>query len=246
MKEILQLIQQKNEEFAKLPFFKFMADASIDPRQKLAFSPVITPLALEFSKVCTQVFWQESAGNRVQEIVNRHTQEEHFHWQWLLEDMGKMGTDYTMRFSDVVRFLWSDHTKVARSMYSLFDRYTRDAAPVIRLIAIEVSEVTANVFFCATKPVALQLQEMTGEEFRYYGMCHNNVENTHSLGSPEVTAYIQSIELTDEERQQAIELIERSFDYFADLVGEFLAFAQAHPYQDVPSVARKEQIFSAA
>ncbi len=245
MKKILQLIDQKNEEFAKLPFFQFMEDESIDPRQKLAFSPVITPLALEFSKLCTQVFRQEAAGNRVQEIVNKHTQEEHFHWQWLLEDMGKMGTDYTMRFSDVVRFLWSDHTKVSRSMYSLFERYTRDADPVMRLIAIEVSEVTANVFFHSTKSAALQLQEMTGQEFRYYGMCHNHIENTHTLRTPEVTAYIQSIELTDDVRQRALELIDKSFDYFADLVEEFLVFAQAHPYQEPPSVKiKKDQLLS--
>ena len=93
MKTLLDIIEKKNQEFAELPFFDYMKDESVEPRQKLAFAPVITPLALEFSELCKRVLRQEPTTNKIQEMVNRHTYEEHFHWQWLLEDMEKMGME---------------------------------------------------------------------------------------------------------------------------------------------------------
>ena len=118
MKSILELIQKKNQEYAQLPFFKYMEDETINPRQKLAFAPVIAPLAMEFSELCKRVLRDEPTTNYIQEMVNVHTHEEHFHWQWLLEDLESMGMDHPMRFSDAVRFLWSEHTLVSRSMLS--------------------------------------------------------------------------------------------------------------------------------
>lgn len=232
MKSILELVEKKNQEFAQLPFFEYMKDETIDPRQKLAFAPVIAPLALEFSELCKRVLRDEPTTDKVQAMVNQHTHEEHFHWQWLLEDMDKMGIDYPVRFSDAVRFIWSQHTKVSRSMFPLFERYTRGAHPLMKLVAIEVSEVTANVFFQATKSAALQLQEITGEEFRYFGMCHNHIENTHTLHTPASLQAIRELEVPDDVHQQALELIDVAFDYFADLVNEFLVYIKTHSYQE--------------
>ncbi|MEG3896772.1 MULTISPECIES: hypothetical protein [unclassified Microcoleus] len=232
MKTLLDIIEKKNQEFAQLPFFEYMKDESVDPRQKLAFAPVITPLALEFSELCKRVLREEPTTNKIQEMVNRHTHEEHFHWQWLLEDMEKMGMNYSMPFSDVVRFIWSDRTKVSRSMLPLFERYTYQADPIVKLVAIEVSEVTANVFFRATNPVAMQLQAMTGHEFRYFGMCHNHIENTHTLHTPASLQAIREIEVPEEIRQQAMELIDVAFDYFAELINEFLVYIKTHSYEN--------------
>lgn len=232
MKSILELIEQKNREYAQLPFFKYMEDESIDPRQRLAFAPVITPLALEFSELCKRVLRDEPTTNYVQEMVNLHTHEEHFHWQWLLEDMEKMGIDYPMRFSDAVRFLWSNETKVSRSMFPLFERYTRGADPIIRLVAIEVSEVTANVFFRSTMSAALQLQGMTQAEFRYFGVRHNHIENTHTLHTPASLQKMREIEVSEEVRQKGLELIDVAFVYFTDLINEFLVYIQTHSYQE--------------
>ncbi|MEG4422100.1 hypothetical protein QUA70_26465 [Microcoleus sp. LAD1_D5] len=232
MKTLLDIIEKKNQEFAQLPFFEYMKDESVEPRQKLAFAPVITPLALEFSELCKRVLRQEPTTNKIQEMVNRHTYEEHFHWQWLLEDMEKMGMNYSMPFSDVVRFIWSEHTKVSRSMLPLFERYTYQADPIMKLVAIEVSEVTANVFFRATNPVAMQLQAMTGDELRYFGMCHNHIENTHTLHTPASLQAIRDIEVPEEIRQQAMEFIDVAFDYFAELVNEFLVYIKTHSYEN--------------
>ncbi|WP_335153100.1 hypothetical protein [Nostoc sp.] len=137
-----------------------------------------------------------------------------------------------MRFSDAVRFLWSEDTKVSRSMFPIFERYTRGADPIIRLVAIEVSEVTANVFFRSTMSAALQLQQITQTEFRYFGTRHNHIENTHTLHTPASMQIMKEIEVSEEVRQQALELIDVAFEYFTDLVNEFLVYIKTHSYQE--------------
>ena len=44
MKEVLELIEQKKQEFAKLPFFEYLRDESIDSRQRLVWALCYHPL----------------------------------------------------------------------------------------------------------------------------------------------------------------------------------------------------------
>ena len=41
MKAVLQLIQEKRQEFEKLPFFKFVQDEIISPEERLIFYPCL-------------------------------------------------------------------------------------------------------------------------------------------------------------------------------------------------------------
>ncbi len=232
MQAILQLIEQKNQEYAQHPFFQYLADPEIDPYQKLSFAPVIAPLALEFGELCNRVFKQEPTTDPLQAMVNQHAEEEHFHWQWLIEDLEKLGIDYSMRFSDALKFIWSKHTRVARSMYYRFERYTEGDDPILKLVAIEVAEVTANVFFRATRPIALQLQATTGQELRYFGMCHNQVENTHTLHMPDSMEILRNLEVSEETFQRSLEVVERGFEFFNELMQEFLIYAQTYSRQE--------------
>jgi hypothetical protein len=242
MQAILELIEQKNREFAQQPFFQYLADPQIEPRQKLSFAPIIAPIALDFSELCNHVFKQEPTTDPLQKMVNQHADEEHFHWQWLLEDMGKLGIDYSMPFSDALQFLWSEHTRVSRSMYRCFERYTAGNDPILKLVAIEVAEVTANVFFHATRPIALQLQSTTGQELRYFGMCHNQVENTHTLHMPDSMQTLRNLEVSEETYQRALEVVEQGFEFFNDLMQEFLVYMQTHSYQEPFGPAIQTQI----
>ena len=220
MQAILQLIEQKNQEYAQHPFFQYLADPEIDPYQKLSFAPVIAPLALEFGELCNRVFKQEPTTDPLQAMVNQHAEEEHFHWQWLIEDLEKLGIDYSMRFSDALKFIWSKHTRVARSMYYRFERYTEGDDPILKLVAIEVAEVTANV------------QATTGQELRYFGMCHNQVENTHTLHMPDSMEILRNLEVSEETFQRSLEVVERGFEFFNELMQEFLIYAQTYSRQE--------------
>ncbi len=59
MKEVLELIAQKQQEFAQLPLFKFMQDRRIAPRQRLAFAPCLAPFAMNFKDLNKYAFREE-------------------------------------------------------------------------------------------------------------------------------------------------------------------------------------------
>ena len=117
-------------------------------------------------------------------------------------------------------------------MYYRFERYTEGDDPILKLVAIEVAEVTANVFFRATRPIALQLQATTGQELRYFGMCHNQVENTHTLHMPDSMQTLRNLEVSEETFQRSLEVVERGFEFFNELMQEFLVYAQTYSRQE--------------
>ncbi|MBW4668454.1 MAG: hypothetical protein KME60_13765 [Cyanomargarita calcarea GSE-NOS-MK-12-04C] len=237
MKEILKFIEQKKQDFVKLPLFKFMQDKSIDPKQRLSFAPCLVPLAMGFGELCNIAFRQEPTTNKIQELINKHTYEEHFHWQWLLEDIGKLGLDDSLRLTDAINLMWAEETKKNRAVCSFLGQYNFHADPVLRLVLIEVSEVTANVFFSITKTVAEELQKNTGQEYRYFGMCHLNVENTHTLGKKDAVVFLESIEITEETREKAFELVKLAFEAYTEAMNELLAYAKKQENSKLLQVA---------
>ncbi|MEO1433797.1 MAG: hypothetical protein AAFV71_33010 [Cyanobacteria bacterium J06633_8] len=48
MKEVLELIEQKRQEYARLPLMNFLVDESIDPLERLSWAPCFAPLAVLF------------------------------------------------------------------------------------------------------------------------------------------------------------------------------------------------------
>lgn len=229
MKEVFALIDEKKQEFAQLPLFQFLQDKSIDPRQRLVFAPLLAPLAMGFGELCNTVFREEPTTDKIQELINRHTYEEHFHWKWLLEDIEKLGLNQYLRLTDAMLFLLGEETQKSRAVCSRLKQYTFQADPVIKLAVVEVTEVTANVFFELTKPIILELQPITKKEYPYFGMCHKDKEDNHHMNTPEVSQSLKEIELSEETREKACELVKLSFEAYTEAMNEFLAYALAHP-----------------
>lgn len=237
MEEVFAFIQEKNQEFAQLPLFEFMQDNNLHPKQRLIFAPCITPLALGFGELCQYTFREEPSDDELQQIINRHTYEEYFHWKWLIEDIEKLGFDYSSNYASTVYFLWGEETKRNRAVCPLIERSIFKANPIQKLVALEVAEVTANVFFEVSKPIALQLQEITGEEYRYFGGCHMGKEESHEINTPEIRQFLNQIELTQEARQEAFDLAEEVFDVYTDAVDEYMEYAKLHHISQLIQVA---------
>lgn len=225
MKEVLDLIQKRKLEFAQVPLFKYMRDKSIHPRQRLSFAPCLIPLAMNFADLCKYVWREEPTDNKLQKIINQHTYEEHFHWQWLLEDLEKMGFNHLVNSTDAVKFIWGDDLKRTRLVCSIIERYTLKADPIYKLAAIQVAEVTANIFFAVSKPVALQLQEITNEEYKYFGMYHMSQEVIHDINQPAIVKLFEDIQLTEESRKQAFVIVDEVFNGYTEAMHEWLKYA---------------------
>lgn len=228
MKEVLALIEQKKQEFAQLPLFEFMLDRSINPIERLSFAPCVAPFVMNFGELNKYVFRKEPTNDNVQAIINKHTYEDDHHWVWLLEDLDKLGFDESRKFSDTLKFLWSEETSRSRRLSHELYRYTFQASSVHKLIVIEAIETTGNVFLSASSRVIKELDPFGRQEYRYFGSGHLIVDADHTYYAPEVKEVIESIQLTDDARQEAFELVRQVFELCQDLTNELLVYANKH------------------
>ena len=237
MKEVLIYIEAKRQEFDQLPFFNFLRNKDIDPRQRLTFVPCIIPLIMSLGDVNKYFFREEPTNDPIQAMLNQHTYEDDHHWIWFLEDFQKLGFDHSMKISDTLRFLWNEETQKTRQVCYKLAALTFQADPALRLAVVEANEATGNVFGTTATQVAQELQNITKQEYRYFGKHHLDVETGHTTGQPDVEAFIENIQLSAKKRKQAVELVDEVFNAFTESVNEFMAYAEAHKLEQPLLVA---------
>lgn len=229
MKEVLALVEQRKQEFAKLPFFEFLQDTTIDPMQRLAWIPCIAPFAMEFCQFNRYDIRKEPTTDPIQAIINIHTYEEEDHWTWFLEDIEKLGLNKSMSFTDALRFIWSEETQKTRQICHQIALYTFQAEPVIVLVALEAVEATGNVGLALTTKVTQELKQTTNKNYRYFGQHHFHVENNHSNQTYKLQEFIAGIELTKSQKTKAFEIVEKVFELFTEAVNEMMEYAEKYP-----------------
>jgi thioredoxin reductase len=227
MQNIIAAIELKKREFAQLPLFEYMRDKSIDPLQRLAFAPCAAPFVMSFGELNKDAYRDESSDDKIQSIINKHTYEDDHHWQWFLEDLEKLGLNHSLSFRDALKFLWGEETHASRQLAHEIYRLTAHANPVQKLVVMEVAETTGNIMFAASSQVIQEFAATTNEKYRYFGSSHLLVEE-HTYTSPEDKRLIESIQLTETEQKEGIEVVARVFAFFTELTHELLAYAKAH------------------
>ena len=248
MKEVLTFVEQKKHEFAQHPLCKFLQDKSIDPRQRLSWAPCLTPFSMAFGELNRVVLRQEPTDDPYQALINKHTYEDDHHWIWFLEDLEKLGLDHDMRFSDAMRFLWSERTQKTRDVCHKIALHTFGVEPVVILAAIEAIEATGNVVLSLTAEVAQELQQATKHNYRYFGQHHFCVETGHAMGTDDVEALLEKIQFTEEQHAQAIALVDKVFEVFTESLDELMDYIQTHSLDQPYATTRagKTPVLSAA
>lgn len=248
MKEVLELISRKQQEFAQLPLFQFLRDSTIDPKQRLAFAPIFAPFVMGFGELNSLVFREEPTEDPIQAIINQHSREDDSHWIWFLEDLKKLGFDASMPFSNALKFLWSEKTQASRHMIYELYRYTYQASPIQKLVVIEAVEATADIFLGATAQAARELQGATNREYRYFGELHFAIDTGHSLHLSETEQQIENLHLTELERQAAFEWVEQVFQIFTHYFSVVLAYTETaaiasakQPNTEIPPYTRSSK-----
>jgi hypothetical protein len=234
MKEILAHIENKKREFSQLPFFEYLRDRSITPKQRLAFAPCAAPFIMSFGELNRLVFRDEPTSDPIQTIINKHTYEDDHHWLWFLEDLEKLGLNPHGSFTDALRFIWSEETNISRRItYELY-RHAFGATPIQKMVIMEVIEATGHAVWQLFSQVIRELQALAVPHskptvYRYFGIGHLMVEQGHTYASNS-EQYIQSIQLSEESKANLSILVNRIFSVFEDMVDELLTFAKAHRF----------------
>ena len=247
MKDILALITEKQQTYSQLPFFQFLQDDSIHPIKRLAFTPCAAPFIMSFADLCKYVLRQEPTNDdKIQAILNQHTYEDDSHWEWFLEDIEKLGFNCSLQFNDSLRFLWSEETKTSRLLtYQLYNYITRSEL-IEKLVILEAIEATSDVLVSATKQVTDRLQLVTNQEYKYFGDCHCEAENNHHAYSDDVNKFIETLFISEKNRQRSFELVDSIFELFTEWTYDLLTYAENYQaLQSLELQSAQEQILQA-
>lgn len=226
MKQVLELIENKKREFGQLPFFQFMKDKTQHPKQRLAWAPCLAPLAMSFADVWKYYFRDETTEDQIQKLINRHTYEDDDHWVWYLEDIQKLGLNKSLTLNDGLKFAWSEQTKKTRLVSYEVVINVFKADPVIKLAAIEAVEATFHEVLAVTIPTTIELQNITHKDYSYFGGHHSDVEEGHTIRTGDMRYYLENIEMTDEQKNKAFDVVEKIFLAFTESLNELLVYAQ--------------------
>ncbi|MEM9924162.1 MAG: hypothetical protein AAF915_10505 [Cyanobacteria bacterium P01_D01_bin.50] len=235
MKEVLELIEQKKKEFAKLPFFEFLGNESIDPRERVAWAPCLAYFAMMFKDLNAYVLRKEPTDNLIQKMINHHTYEDGGHWRWFLEDIKRLGFEESLNFGDSLRFLWGDETKKTRQLcYNLSGLCVFEEDVLIKLAIIEAIEATGDVALPYFAKLGEELQKITSQRYYYFHASHAKVETGHilcGLDSDQIEKFLIGIELSAEQNLKALNAVEIIFNSYSECMNEMMAYLEKHSYE---------------
>jgi hypothetical protein len=223
---VLKRIGELKRNYAKLPFFEFLRDETIDAGDRIAFFPGMAYFILSFGDLNKYILRKEPAEDAYQARINAHTYEDDHHWPWYLEDLSKLGFDRLTTPTNLMELLWSDTTRANRIlMYRLTVMIDR-ATSLERIAIVEAIEETGNVLFRDVLGIARILEARIGSELRYCGSHHFNLESGHAMGSDHRD--LAAIEIDHATSERCLCSVEAVFEIFEKWTDELLRFAKGH------------------
>lgn len=208
MQGIFEIIEQRRRRYESHPFIQFLRDDRIPAAQRLSYAPYASHFVLTFADMNRYYLRQEEGSDRSQPMVNRHADEDSTHFAWFLHDLGVLGFDTQCRFSDALRFLWSEEGRAMRDLGYFVVSAARDATPTMRLVVIEAVEAMGNVWLEATLVAARA--HLRHDELVYFGQHHLDRETGHAIGS--AVDDLRALELPAESRDGAVQVVHGLFD----------------------------------
>ncbi|WP_329349905.1 hypothetical protein OG226_23255 [Streptomyces sp. NBC_01261] len=181
------------------------------------------PFIMGYSDLNKYVFRkgeEEAELDRLQALLNAHTYEEDFHWQWMLADLEKLGADRAMPLSDATRVLWSADFQHSRRLVLELAALAADAPTYAVFAMVESIEAVSITIFTHCRGIALR----DGGECEFFGTKHYMAEASHSIKSPEI-AEMSLPSLDDAQREESKRMVDRTFALFDDWSGSLLRFA---------------------
>jgi hypothetical protein len=235
MKQVLRHIFSRKRSYQLLPLFEWMRDERLSARERLAFYPCMAPFIMSFGDLNKFVLREERPGDLYQDMVNAHTLEDDHHWPWYLEDFTKLGFDAELPGTDWMNFLWGAETQQNRILMARLTALINGTTSLERLVIIEAIEETGNVLFGTMLPLATAVEQQLGEQLRYCGPFHFNLESGHAVGADHQA--LANVALNEQERARCISMVDEVFSAFEGWTHELLRYALAHPASNTLSSA---------
>lgn len=229
MKLILEYIEQKRKIFEKTEFFTdYFDSANYTTEEKLAWITMKVFFTMCYCDINRFIFnTGKNSNDTMQAELNIHTEEEDFHWQWMLADVEQLGMNQQRSFTDTVRLIWSDEFSASRKLiYAILALYAASPEQHMRFAIVETIEAISITWF----KHAQVLKDKNGKELQFFGKKHYNLESSHWIKGDEFSS--QRIELTNDARVAAKKLADKIFDLFSDWM---------HSYSNLAKTLKKKK-----
>jgi hypothetical protein len=224
--ELFARVGMRSTEFSRAPLFAYMRDATVPAETRLSYVPYMVHFVMTFADLYAYVLREEPARDRFQELVNIHSYEDGGRWKWFLADLRNMGFDPMLRFSDAIRFIWSDATRCQRILSYQICRLGFRADSMQKLVLAQCIEATGKVALQATARVEQELRAKVSYKSIYFGNHHFETESSHTIEDEDVMRDICTTRISIQDLKYLQAMVDESFGYFRDFTDEALAFAR--------------------
>lgn len=207
------LLETRKARLSQSPLCIYMADARVDPYLRLSFIPAMIFFTMGFKDILAAMR-DNNDKSALQLSVHRHCDEDAFHWQWYLDDLGAiehgrrlLRLPAAQAFTD----LWSPANHATReTVYHTIHLAKTWRTPFYRMVIIRALEAT---FSCFNEPMYRLVEELgLAERLHYFGRVHRHAEANHSARLTGLPAPLQTP--AEDELTTADFLVNQLFDTF--------------------------------
>ncbi len=230
MRRVMKRLEERAREYAGGALFEFLRDTSIPARKRLAFAPAVAHFVMSFADLYADVLTDGPAQNQYQQLVNTHTSEDENHWKWFLADLGQMGFDPKLEYSDALRFVWGKHTRRMRLLSYHMCRLGLGVDPLQKLVLVHCIEAAGKVTVDNVAKVGREFAAETGAKLVYFGAHHSDTEAAHTLEGDDTRRELEAIELAPAQAAQFAAIVDEAFGYFSAFRDEMLEIAKNGPF----------------
>jgi len=228
MKLILEYIARKTAEYEKHPLYVYLRDETQPAAKRLEFVPSLAHFVMSFADLYSLVLRQEPPQDRYQELVNAHTYEDGGHWKWFLADLKTLGQDTEVRFTDSLRFLWSERTAPIRMLTYHMCRLGLGATSLEKLVLVHCIESGGKVALTSTTSAAVNVARELGRDLIYFGTHHVLTEMQHTLEDKTVQDSLEALLVDPAQRPMLLEIVDHAFVAFDEFAQGVLSYC-SHP-----------------
>lgn len=241
MKEVLGYIETQENKFAQLPFFQFLKDNNIDTCQRLYWLHCLADFAMSFKDLNKDIFKDKFSDYPWQKMLHSNSLADGSHWQEYLKYLETLEIDQVMRFSDFLKFMWSDKTlKTRRLSNNLVTMCRYETDILLKIIIIQAIDATGSPALSAMAQVSEELRSINNKGNFDFSPNYVNLKTEHSqsgMKDDETENFLFSIELNPEQKAKALVLVDYVFDKFTECMDGLMHLAQ-HNCQELLSQSR--------
>lgn len=226
MRQILEHLNRRASEFGRVPLFAFLRDRSVSPRDRLAFAPYAAHFVMSFADLCALIIRKEPTDDKYQDLINRHTREDDYHWRWFLADLETLDCNPDLAFTSAVTSVWSPSTVRTRMLSYRICSLAADPDPIRRLVLVHCIEAIFKPTIEHIGLVAAEFKAETGRRLNYLGNEHSEAESGHTIESPAVRNTVEEIVLSPAVASDLSSMVDDLFEHFVAFTNEMLEIAK--------------------